>query len=75
MIFIVLFSLPGGLELFADLLQRFPNNIHLLLEIAKVGLIVFQKFKSLFNMPKFSHLVLLNVTFSRLVLARRQHFD
>lgn len=27
----------GGLELFLDLLQRFPNNIHLLLEIAKVG--------------------------------------
>ncbi|KAJ8422619.1 hypothetical protein Cgig2_000244 [Carnegiea gigantea] len=27
----------GGLEIFADLLQRFPNNVHLLLEIAKFG--------------------------------------
>ncbi|KAG8370003.1 hypothetical protein BUALT_Bualt14G0072400 [Buddleja alternifolia] len=26
----------GGLELFSELLQRFPNNIHILLEIAKV---------------------------------------
>ncbi|CAB4293338.1 unnamed protein product [Prunus armeniaca] len=25
----------GGLELFTDLLQRFPNNLHLLLEVAK----------------------------------------
>jgi anaphase-promoting complex subunit 7 len=30
--------MAGGLELFADLLQRFPNNIHLILEIAKVRL-------------------------------------
>lgn len=30
--------LTGALELYADLLQRFPNNIHLLLEIAKVRL-------------------------------------
>ncbi|EPS67023.1 hypothetical protein M569_07749 [Genlisea aurea] len=30
----------GGLELFSDLLQRFPNNIHLLLEIAKVKAII-----------------------------------
>lgn len=30
--------LAGGLELFADLLQRFPNNTHLLLEMAKVRL-------------------------------------
>lgn len=36
--FIVLPMLAGGLELFADLLQRFPNNIHLLLETAKVRL-------------------------------------
>ncbi|GFP81931.1 anaphase-promoting complex subunit 7 [Phtheirospermum japonicum] len=26
----------GGLELFSELLQRFPNNIHILLEMAKV---------------------------------------
>jgi len=30
--------LAGGLELFADLLQRFPNNIHIILEMAKVRL-------------------------------------
>jgi anaphase-promoting complex subunit 7 len=30
--------MAGGLELFGDLLQRFPNNIHLILEIAKVRL-------------------------------------
>lgn len=28
--------LAGGLELFTELLQRFPNNIHVLLEMAKV---------------------------------------
>jgi hypothetical protein len=28
--------LAGGLDLFAELLQRFPHNIHVLLEIAKV---------------------------------------
>ncbi|KAH9765662.1 Anaphase-promoting complex subunit 7 [Citrus sinensis] len=28
----------GGLELFAELLQRFPNNIHILLEMAKTDL-------------------------------------
>lgn len=26
----------GALELFAELLQRFPNNVHLLTETAKV---------------------------------------
>ncbi|KAK9289032.1 hypothetical protein L1049_017503 [Liquidambar formosana] len=26
----------GGLELFTELLQRFPNNIHIILEVAKV---------------------------------------
>lgn len=30
------FSWAGGLENFTELLQRFPNNIHLLLEVAKV---------------------------------------
>lgn len=34
LVFYCLFA--GGLELFTDLLQRFPNNIHLLLETAKV---------------------------------------
>ncbi|XP_019179757.1 PREDICTED: anaphase-promoting complex subunit 7 [Ipomoea nil] len=30
----------GGLELFTELLQRFPNNVHLLLEMAKVEAII-----------------------------------
>lgn len=32
----VLFVDTGGLELFTELLLRFPNNIHILLEMAKV---------------------------------------
>lgn len=35
-----IFCFLGGLELFVDLLLRFPSNIHLLLEIAKVELIL-----------------------------------
>ncbi|XP_074320804.1 anaphase-promoting complex subunit 7 [Silene latifolia] len=30
----------GGLEIFTDLLQRFPNNVHILLEIGKVEAII-----------------------------------
>ncbi|KAL8524971.1 hypothetical protein ACS0TY_014558 [Phlomoides rotata] len=30
----------GGLELFSELLQRFPNNIHILLEMAKVKAVI-----------------------------------
>jgi anaphase-promoting complex subunit 7 len=30
----------GALELFAELLQRFPNNVHLLTETAKVEAII-----------------------------------
>ncbi|KAK9671852.1 hypothetical protein RND81_12G058800 [Saponaria officinalis] len=30
----------GGLEIFADLLQRFPNNVHILLEIGKIEAII-----------------------------------
>ncbi|KAK3003270.1 hypothetical protein RJ639_018882 [Escallonia herrerae] len=33
-------KVKGGLELFTELLQRFPNNIHVLLEIAKVEAII-----------------------------------
>lgn len=32
----IFFSWAGGLEIFTELLQRFPNNVHLLLEVAKV---------------------------------------
>lgn len=35
-LYLFVFGVAGGLELFTDLLQRFPNNLHLLLEVAKV---------------------------------------
>ncbi|KAL6188623.1 hypothetical protein ACLB2K_040014 [Fragaria x ananassa] len=42
----------GGLELFTDLLQRFPNNLHLLLEIAKVEAIVGKNDEAITNFEK-----------------------
>ncbi|PRQ39109.1 putative tetratricopeptide-like helical domain-containing protein [Rosa chinensis] len=42
----------GGLELFTDLLQRFPNNLHLLLEIAKVEAIVGKNDEAIMNFDK-----------------------
>ncbi|KAK7303143.1 hypothetical protein RJT34_14044 [Clitoria ternatea] len=42
----------GGLELFADLLQRFPNNIHLLLEMAKVEAIIGKNEEAIMNFEK-----------------------
>ncbi|KAI9123049.1 hypothetical protein K1719_005938 [Acacia pycnantha] len=42
----------GGLELFEDLLQRFPNNIHLLLEIAKVEAIIGKNEEAIMNFEK-----------------------
>ncbi|KAL6185943.1 hypothetical protein ACLB2K_042065 [Fragaria x ananassa] len=42
----------GGLELFTDLLQRFPNNLHLLLEIAKVEAIVGKNDEAIMNFEK-----------------------
>ncbi|KAI4345457.1 hypothetical protein L6164_012581 [Bauhinia variegata] len=42
----------GGLELFADLLQRFPNNIHLILEIAKVEAIIGKNEEAILNFEK-----------------------
>jgi len=33
---VIFFCYSGALELFAELLQRFPNNVHLLTETAKV---------------------------------------
>ncbi|PON80299.1 N-terminal acetyltransferase A, auxiliary subunit [Parasponia andersonii] len=42
----------GGLELFTDLLQRFPNNIHLLLEIAKVEAIIGKNDEAIMNFEK-----------------------
>uniref|UniRef100_A0A803Q565 Anaphase-promoting complex subunit 7 n=1 Tax=Cannabis sativa TaxID=3483 RepID=A0A803Q565_CANSA len=42
----------GGLELFTDLSQRFPNNIHLLLEIAKVEAIIGKNDEAILNFEK-----------------------
>ncbi|KAL1288858.1 hypothetical protein HN51_057317 [Arachis hypogaea] len=42
----------GGLEIFADLLQRFPNNTHLLLEMAKVEAIIGKNEEAILNFEK-----------------------
>ncbi|WCJ23534.1 Anaphase-promoting complex subunit 7 [Euphorbia peplus] len=42
----------GGLELFGELLQRFPNNIHILLEIAKVEAIIGKNDEAIMNFEK-----------------------
>ncbi|XP_057957932.1 anaphase-promoting complex subunit 7 isoform X2 [Malania oleifera] len=42
----------GGLELFTELLQRFPNNIHILLEIAKVEAIIGKNDDAIMNFEK-----------------------
>ncbi|KAK7245695.1 hypothetical protein RIF29_40544 [Crotalaria pallida] len=42
----------GGLDHFADLLQRFPNNVHLLLEIAKVEAIIGKNEEAIMNFEK-----------------------
>ncbi|XP_022722059.1 anaphase-promoting complex subunit 7-like isoform X2 [Durio zibethinus] len=42
----------GGLELFTELLQRFPNNIHILLEMAKVEAIIGKNDEAAMNFEK-----------------------
>ncbi|OMO53699.1 Tetratricopeptide-like helical [Corchorus capsularis] len=42
----------GGLELFADLLQRFPNNTHILLEMAKIEAIIGKNDEAVMNFEK-----------------------
>ncbi|KAJ4956773.1 hypothetical protein NE237_013556 [Protea cynaroides] len=42
----------GGLELFTELLQRFPNNVHILLEIAKVEAIIGRNEDAILNFEK-----------------------
>ncbi|XVE65654.1 hypothetical protein DITRI_Ditri08aG0017400 [Diplodiscus trichospermus] len=42
----------GGLELFTELLQRFPNNIHILLEMAKVEAIIGKNDEAVMNFEK-----------------------
>ncbi|CAN0900562.1 Anaphase-promoting complex subunit 7 [Linum grandiflorum] len=42
----------GGLELFGELLQRFPSNIHILLETAKVEAIIGKNDEAIVNFEK-----------------------
>ncbi|TYJ15351.1 hypothetical protein E1A91_A10G178400v1 [Gossypium mustelinum] len=42
----------GGLELLAELLQRFPNNTHILLEMAKVEAIIGKNDEAIMNFEK-----------------------
>ncbi|KAI7743078.1 hypothetical protein M8C21_027485, partial [Ambrosia artemisiifolia] len=42
----------GGLELFSELLQRFPNNVHILLEMAKVKAIIGKNDEAITNFEK-----------------------
>ncbi|KAL8105287.1 anaphase-promoting complex subunit 7 isoform X3 [Apium graveolens] len=42
----------GGLEFFTELLQRFPNNVHILLEIAKVEAIIGKSDEAMINFEK-----------------------
>ncbi|KAI4311182.1 hypothetical protein MLD38_036097 [Melastoma candidum] len=42
----------GGLDIFMELLQRFPNNVHVLLEIAKVEAIIGKNDAAISNFEK-----------------------
>ncbi|XP_026423078.1 anaphase-promoting complex subunit 7-like [Papaver somniferum] len=42
----------GGLELFAEILQRFPSNVHILLEVAKVEAIIGKNDEAMMNFEK-----------------------
>ncbi|MQL79986.1 hypothetical protein Taro_012435 [Colocasia esculenta] len=42
----------GGLDHFSELLQRFPNNVHILLEIAKVEAIIGRSDEAIMNFEK-----------------------
>lgn len=42
----------GGLDLFSELLQRFPSNVHILLEIAKVEAIIGKSDEAIMNFEK-----------------------
>ncbi|XP_062096047.1 anaphase-promoting complex subunit 7-like isoform X2 [Humulus lupulus] len=53
----------GGLELFTDLSQRFPNNMHLLLEIAKVEAIIGKNDEAIMNFEKARSIDLYLVTY------------
>ena len=38
----IVYFFIGGLDIYMELMQRFPNNIHILLEIAKVSIFFFK---------------------------------
>ncbi|XP_008804571.2 anaphase-promoting complex subunit 7 isoform X2 [Phoenix dactylifera] len=42
----------GGLDLFSELLQRFPNNVHIMLEIAKVEAVIGRNDEAIVNFEK-----------------------
>ncbi|GAB2221413.1 hypothetical protein Droror1_Dr00012589 [Drosera rotundifolia] len=42
----------GGIEILSELLQRFPNNVHILLEIAKVEAVIGKNDEAIFNFEK-----------------------
>jgi anaphase-promoting complex subunit 7 len=42
----------GGLDIYLDLMQRFPNNVHILLEIAKVEAIIGRNDEAIMNFEK-----------------------
>ncbi|XP_010666682.1 anaphase-promoting complex subunit 7 [Beta vulgaris subsp. vulgaris] len=42
----------GGLEIYSEILQRFPNNVHILLEIAKVEAILGKNDEAILNFEK-----------------------
>ncbi|XP_078446532.1 tetratricopeptide repeat (TPR)-containing protein [Wolffia australiana] len=42
----------GGIEIYSELLQRFPNNVHIMLEIAKVEAIVGRNDEAIMNFEK-----------------------
>ncbi|TKW24223.1 hypothetical protein SEVIR_3G038700v4 [Setaria viridis] len=42
----------GGLDIYLELMQRFPNNVHILLEIAKVEAIIGRNDQAIMNFEK-----------------------
>ncbi|KAJ4749973.1 Anaphase-promoting complex subunit 7 [Rhynchospora pubera] len=42
----------GGLDIFAEILSRFPNNVHILLEIAKIEAIIGRSDEAIMNFEK-----------------------
>ncbi|PIA44507.1 hypothetical protein AQUCO_01700244v1 [Aquilegia coerulea] len=53
----------GGLDLFGELLQRFPSNVHILLEIAKVEAILGKNDDAILNFEKVRTIDPYNLTY------------